>query len=289
MTSATSTYTIRAMHPYELLIKRSILIITIGFYMYRYYAHLLPHQLIGAPLTKILYYPEFHAYRWLGLDDLLIQSPIGSAVYSIVLVLIPVLLLWRPRHRILSILFIISLLLYHTTQGVHMTHAVHFLVGIVLVSAIFLARRPSVFDVIWEGIRYGVCILYGSAFIWKFLHGAFFQIDFGTAAFKSNLATYLYLYPESNMTLLYRFFLQYPVLLNIGTYLSFLIEGAFIIGFFTKRFDIYLIIFILFLHHALYLFVDTLFVEWYILVLPFIPLSLWSRATQIRILQQLNQ
>lgn len=284
-----AVYNVRDAHPYELLIKRSLLLLILMFLLYRLYAHLLPHQLMAAPLTKILYYPELHAYRWLGLDDILVKSSIGSRIFSAVLFIIPLGLLWKPRHVMLSWMLILSMLFYHTVQAAHMTHSVHFLVGVIIMSFIFLARDPKVFNVMWDGLRYAVCGVYVSAFLWKIIHGAFFQFEFGEAVFKSNLATYYFLHSEGWMRDMYAFFLTHPYLLSIGTYLSFIGESLFIFGFFTKRWDAFLIIVILLLHHFLYLFVDTLFVEWYIFIWPLISIGVWRRLSEMKIFHVMNR
>jgi len=271
--------TVRDVAPYMVPIKRSIILWVIICLLYRAYTHLLPVQLHAAPLTKVLYYPEFHLYKFLSLDAVLVQNYWGAFIYTALLFIIPILLFWKPQHLLLSVLFIISNLLYHTVQGVHMTHAVHFLAGSTLLSFIFLARQALSFNLLWEGLRYVVCTIYVTAFIWKFIHGAIFQWEFGEAVFKSNLATYLYLNPSGMMRSIYAYFLSHPYLLNAGTLIAFLMEGVFVVGYFTKRWDTYLIIALLLLHHLLYIFVDTLFVEWYILILPFLSLKVWKKIS----------
>jgi len=278
----TATYIsgIRPVHPWEYLMKRTYILFVLAFYLYRYYSHLLPHQLHGASMTKILYYPELHLYKFLHLDEWLIEHPLMSIFYSIVLIVVPILLFISPKNRFLSISFIFLQILYHTSCIASMTHAVHFWMGVILLSWIFLPRKEKTFDVVWEGLRYAICIAYVSAFLWKIINGAFFQLDFGEAVFKQNLTTYYFLYPDSFMHSVYAFFLENPYLLNIGTYISFLLEGAFVIGFFSKKYDTFLIISILLLHHFLYLFVDTLFIEWYILILPFIGMKTWTNLNR---------
>lgn len=268
---------VRPAHHWEFLIKRTYILLILAFYIYRYYSHLLPYQLHGSSMTKILYYPELHLYKFLHLDEWLVEHPVTSIIYSIVLIIVPILLFIAPRNRFLSISFILLQILYHTSCIASMTHAVHFWMGVILLSWIFLAWKEKTFDLVWEGLRYAICIAYVSAFLWKIIHGAFFQWDFGEAVFKQNLTTYYFLYPDTFMHAVYAFFLEHPYLLNIGTYLSFLMEGAFLIGFFTKKYDTFFIISILLLHHFLYLFVDTLFIEWYILILPFITMKTWAK------------
>lgn len=270
-------YGVRPMHHHEVVIKRSVLLLTLIFYVWRWMSHLLPYQLNAAQMTKILYYPELHAYKFFGLDDVLIGHQMGSIIYSLLLVIIPMLLWFSPRHKFLSVAYVVSLLLYHTTQIAHMTHSVHFMVGMVVMSFIFMARSARTFDLVWEGLRYVVCMIYGSAFVWKILHGALWQWDFGEAVFKSNLATYYLQSPDTLTSRLYAVFLEHPWMLNVGTYVSFLLEGLFIVGFFTKKYDTFLWLGIFVLHHVLYLFVDTLFVEWYVFVLPFLTYSFWKK------------
>jgi|GEM_PF-644541 len=261
---------------HTILIKRVILLVIIGYFCFRWYSHLMPYQLLGAPLAKVEYNILSLSYRFINADNLLNQNLPISIFGSISLLLIPILLLKYTNNKILGWLFVFNNLMYHVYYTTHTAFFYHYWAGVIIISIVFLSTDKISVNFIWKGIRYIICTLYVSAFFWKFANGAIFQFDFGESVFKRNLSNFLYLYPESFMTAVYQFFLSNPILLNLGTYACFLMEGAFLIAYFTTKYDKLLILNILLLHHFLYLFIDTLFIEWYILALPFLSVKFWN-------------
>lgn len=270
---------IYTMHDYSrqyTLIKRVVIAFILLVLLYRWYAGLLPYQVQGAEMMRVQYYALLHFYKFTGLNDVLLVSKWGTYLYTVALFAVPVLCFRYTKSLVLNWSMYLLIILYYVSQSAALAFSAHYWVGIIVCATIFLTVNERKFSFIWVGIRYWVCIMYLSAFLWKLIHGAIFQYEFGEAVFKNNLATYMYLYPDSWMTSLYSFCLRYPFILNIGTMVCFLIEGLFLIGLFTRKYDRFFILFILLLHHLLYLFVDTLFVEWYILVLPFLGLRFWE-------------
>jgi hypothetical protein len=262
---------------YDSLIKRSVIIFILSFYLFRWYSHLLPYHYSGATMVRINYNLYMHLYRLLEFDYIITHSKIVAIVFTLLLFFVPIVLFIKINSKFWSILFIILNFVYNLIYTTHINYALHYLEGFVILSLIFLTYTNVKFNLVWQGLRLFICLTYFIAFVWKFVNGAFFQIDYGEAVFKKNLATYMFLNPDSYMTSIYYYFLQHPLLLNLGTYVCFLMEGVLIIGLFTKKYDKYLIINILLLHHLLYLFVDTLFIEWYIFILPFLTPAFWNK------------
>jgi hypothetical protein len=104
--------------------------------------------------------------------------------------------------------------------------------------------------------------LYTIAFVWKLAIGkSLFFWNQGVNSAKYNLGDYLYHFPQSHLAAVYRWFMAHPYLLNAGFTLVSLLEGALLIGFFTRKWDRLLILVIFFIHASTYLFSDVFFAE----------------------------
>ncbi|WP_169818752.1 hypothetical protein [Niabella ginsenosidivorans] len=126
-------------------------------------------------------------------------------------------------------------------------------------------------------MRYFACWVYFSSLLWKMINGSFWQPDFGIESLKENVAYILYEDPAGKLAFLYRFFLEHPLLTNTGAKLIFLLEGFFIVGFFTKKWDKVLFVLIFLIHGLLCFFADVVFIELCVLAFLFIPAAGWAR------------
>ena len=87
---------------------------------------------------------------------------------------------------------------------------------------------------------------------------------------KKNQAAYLYLEPDTMLAGLYRWLLLQPALVN-GAYIAgVIIEGLFIIGFFTRKYDKYLLILSILLPAGFWFTADAYFFELLILSLTLV-------------------
>ena len=248
--------------------------------LWRWYAHLLPFQLLSPPLTLSNMNATFWLYKLSPLQSILVAHYQGSIIFSLLLIAACKLVFLFPLQRIFTIVLFASFFLYGLIYPINICFASHYMAGIILMNFVFLASRNRIFELLWEGLRYYTCWLYFSAFLWKIVNGAFFQSDFGEITFKRNLAWYLVQNSDSLLNTFYRFFIQNSFLLNWGDKGIFLLEGIFLIGFFTKKFDKLLLALMLFIHLITYLFSDALFFEVCILSLTFLSPKFWELMTQ---------
>jgi hypothetical protein len=116
-----------------------------------------------------------------------------------------------------------------------------------------------------------VCYVYVSAFIWKlFIGKSLLFWNQGVNSAKYNLVEYIYHFPHSYLSAFYRWFIAHPDLLNAGFVGTTLLEGALVIGFYTKKWDRLLVLFIILIHFISYLFSDVFFAEFLIGLVPFL-------------------
>lgn len=167
----------------------------------------------------------------------------------------------RKNNIILSLLTTISLLLYAAFINVTLTHSQHYLALMIIISVCFWTNNETRFDLLWKGAKYYVCWYYASAFLFKLRYGALFQWDVDLINIKNARAADLFLFPNSNISQFIYFFIQHPTLTLIGEKIVYLAEGAFLIGFFTRKYDRLLQILGIFIFVSTSIFIDVFFIE----------------------------
>jgi hypothetical protein len=267
---------IRKLSPYRIAITRTTLLYYLVFLVWRGFSHLLPAHLLHPAITKMHYDVSFWLFRLSGLSNILVQDEVGATIFTAAVIVLCILSVVFPLKRMFVIPFTATYFLLAIAFNIYLCHSAHYLGGMVWLSLAFWARTDENFDLLWEGMRYYSCWVYASAFAWKMLNGAFFQWDAGMLTFKENLAGYLYQNPATSMAGIYYYFLQHPVLVNIGHKFVFFAEGTFIAGFFTKKYDALLILCALLIFTSIYFFSDVFFAELLIIIIPLLPLPAWK-------------
>lgn len=271
--------TIRAVGPYRTLITRTVMLYLLLILIWRGYSCILPFQLENPPLTNVEYDLSFWVFKLSNLSGILVGSRAGSIIFSTCIILNCLACILYPLNRLLLISFSFLFLLFGITFNVYLTHSSHVLGGALIISIPFWASRDKNFETLWEALRYYVCWIYFSAFLWKVVNGSMFQENFGVLTMKKNLAEYLYHNPDTIKAHIYSYFISHPLLPDIGDKLVYLLEGLFLAGFFTKRYDKILIVLLLIIHAITYFFTDRLFIELCILVFPLMSARLWERIS----------
>lgn len=261
---------------YRNLITRVSMLFYLIVLLWRWNAHLLPYQLLSPPVTLASMNATFWLYKLSGLQHILVDNKYGAIVFTLLLVLFCVLVFVFPKSRLSLASLILLFFVYGLIYPVNMGFASHYLAGILTFNFLFLSKSKRSFELLWEGLRYYTCWLYLSAFLWKFINGSFFQADFGEVVFKKNLSWFLSQQTADFAGRFYTFILDHKFILNWGDKLTFLLEGIFILGFFTKRYDKLLFALIILIHTLTYIFADALFFEVFILSLTLLSFNQWT-------------
>lgn len=273
---------IRNIAPYHAWVNRSILLFIGIVWMWRGYSHLWLQDFSGAQMTRIMYAPTYHVYKWLDIESWLVHHQVVATIFDYGFLVLIIVGLIKPLHQWLLRFLFVFISLYAIAYPIHLTFSVHYFAPIWIMSVILLFNRPNMVNIIWEALRYYVCWVYGSAFVWKIIYGAIFDWNNGFKVMQQNMAQYLLLNQPGDMTPMYRWMYEHAYLLNLGQYLAFIIEAFFIVGFFTKKYDKWLLWCIPILHISLYIFVDTLFIESLIFCLVFMSISQWHSLSSIK-------
>ena len=146
-----------------------------------------------------------------------------------------------PSKKIFILAFFILYFLYFLIYNDYGAHHIHSKVGILLIPIPFLFADKD-FLFVWNALRYYTLFIYADSFLWKLFRKSWANNRQGIAILKENIIPLLYAHPNYKAAGLYYYFLEHPAYADVLYKTGFVLEGLFIVGFFTKRFDAYLII-----------------------------------------------
>ena len=173
--------------------------------------------------------------------DIVTGSLILSYCFSIFLFLSCITIIIYPDKRFFIFSFLILYFFYFLVYNGYGAHHIHSKVGILFISVPFLFIGNN-FMFTWEAVRYYTLFLYADSFLWKLFRLSWLNNKQGILIMKQNLIPLLYQHPDNNFSNLYYFFFNHYFYADILYRTGFLLEGIFLIGFFTKRFDKFLVI-----------------------------------------------
>ncbi|WP_276481331.1 hypothetical protein [Paraflavitalea pollutisoli] len=219
------------------LLCRLVFLFVFGSLLYDYYAHTMLHQL----QRPVLRYPYVDLTYWLmhllQLPELITGHIVVAGIVDSVLIITALLGVIAPAWRWNMILFLLLYLLYFIAFNSFGTHHTSHKVGILVIAIPFVVKDIRSFNYLWQALRYFGLFVFSSAFLWKLLRFGWLQPDQGLLIMRKNLAAFLYYQKHSVAAGLYRFVLSHPFIAN-GLYIAgMLLEGIFLVGFFTKRYD----------------------------------------------------
>ena len=145
------------------------------------------------------------------------------------------------------------------------------MVGILIITIPFWFRNNKSFSLLWEGVRYFTVFIYFSAFLWKLLRGSVFHPGQGLGIFLNGGGSNLIYNPDSLFGGWYAYAVSHPSFAQWVMLAGVAMEAIFIIGFFTRRFDLALFVIPFLFHTITWIFLDVFFFELLILNLAFLP------------------
>ena len=225
------------------------------------------HQL-RSPVLKYPYVdPVYWLMHLLRIPDAVVSNYTVAYVFDILLFASCAGCIVFPLKRIFIGLFLVIYFIYFISFNSYGGHHTHAGVGILLIPVPFLFRKNITFSLLWQGLRYYTLFIYVSAFLWKLFRLSFLDENHGLLIVKNNLAQYLYYNPDTLLSKFYWWILQHSFWVNAFYIGGIVAEGIFIIGFFTKKYDKYLLLVSLIMVIGFWLLADALFFP--LLVLSF--------------------
>ncbi|MEJ7589119.1 MAG: hypothetical protein WKI04_16300 [Ferruginibacter sp.] len=259
---------------------RVVFLFILASFVFRYYNHVLLHQLLQPVIFKTDSDLAYWLYLIAGFGKLIVQNHAGSLIFDSVLISLCLTSIVYASQRVTVIAFSILYPLYFLSYNAYVTHHTGTMNGILLITFAFWTMNTSTFRILWEALRYFTLSIYSMAFLWKFIIGAsVFNTSGPEAIVKDNLALYLYLNPDTLFATAMYWFIQHPLLLYLGYGFCVLIQASMIIGFFTRKYDRLLCMLAILFHFVTYFFVDVFYFELLILNFTFIRVDVFSRFT----------
>lgn len=239
--------------------------------LWRLSLYALPYQFLQPPLFVLNLDLLYRLFFFLHLPEVLILNQTGAILFTCSLFLFCGLSIIFPRRNIFIIIFSLLFFCYFLSYYSYIVHHEHQMTALFFITIPFWARKKINWAFLWEAMRYYVCFIYVVSFIYKVYYGdSFFIWENGVNSVKVNLASYLFYFPHTLAAYLISFGIAHPVLLNLGQAVIFLLEGCMAIGFFTKKYDRWLLWIPVAVHLSTYLFSDVFFIEMLVVVLLFL-------------------
>lgn len=262
---------------YRSTIARVTMLYFIGIFLLRLFSVALPFQLNQPVLHNVNFDFTEGIFLGSGLSGFLLHNMIANRIFSLSLLLLPLFCFLQSKRRWPFILFSFVFFIYTLFNNLYVTHQQHYLHFAWLITIPFMASAKG-FDLLWQGARYYACWFYSMAFLLKVINGGFFQEGFGEITIKTQMASYIFAHPNALQTHLYTWLLQHPFWLNASAKFTFLLEGVFMIGFFTREYDKWLVLagFLIFAFTAFS--ADVFFIEQFgAIAITFTSPALWKK------------
>ena len=207
----------------------------------------------------VLKVPGFDFFYWIINLVKLPSFIIGNRLIAILLdtatVVMLIALIIKPASLFLfRTLFFLFFLFYISFNTFHTHHNIQIGYSIVLFPFIF--RKTVNFLIAWEFLRYYLLFFYFSAGLYKIIWGGYLDPGLMTYILKNQHAIYFYFDPNGLRQQVINYFLQHVYLSWILYLLAIIIELFPIIGFFSKKYDKTIFIFLVIFHIANWFFMD---------------------------------
>jgi hypothetical protein len=206
-----------------------ILIMLVYFYLH----NSLVHQWHQPPLIL----PEADNVYWmlhiLHIPEFIYGSNLTARLFDGIMISTTLLFFFFPNRIIFCVVSLLCFWLFQimfgTTAGHHYAH-----VGYLIVPLPFLFRNNERFTLTWQLIRYWILFLFVCAGLYKFYYEGFFH----TVNMSSLMRTYFDEQSLRGQILIY--ISAHPAFAQIFYQLAAILETICIVGFFTRRWDIWL-------------------------------------------------
>lgn len=246
-------------------IARVVFALTFASLVLSFFSNTLLHQL-RQPVLKYPYVDlTYWVMHYLQIPELITGNFWLACLFDLALFAFCILCFMYPEKRWCIWSFIALYFVYFITFNTFGGHHTNHKIGFLLIAIPFTVSNYKSFNFLWQGLRYFLLFAYVDAFLWKFVRMAWLHADQGMLIMKKNQAAYLYFESDTVQAGLYRWLLLHPALVS-GTYIAGVImEGLFLIGFFTRKYDKFLLILSILLPLGFWFTADAYFFELLIL------------------------
>ena len=242
------------------------------------------NSLVSQMQQPVLIYPGSDNSFWLlhilNIPQFFMQHYWAALAFDILLTCSCIVCIILPQQRMFTWITVIGVWIlyvaYCSAAGKHFAQ-----IGYLLAPLPFLALRTITFDFCWDIFRYWVCFLYAYAGISKIYYGGF-----GYSGTMSNIllqdnAEWFVFHKEGMLYSAINSLINNPVLSQWFYRAATFFELIVLVGFFTKRFDKWLLAALISFHVANLLLLHISFVEQSLIFAAFLPWKKWAASIQL--------
>lgn len=227
-------------------------ILFLVFLVVRYIDGLFLTELVSNPIRSPRVDLIVWITQWLDIPNLMSTSLLSTGI-DIAIVILPIVILYRlfkdqTINRLvltLCIFFGLYILIIYCFP----TLSIRKYLGLVLIPIAFTFSTSKRYYSYLELMRYYILFVFTSASLWKIFRGVALDTNHMQLSLKAQHIDNLVNYPSHHVTDLVSTFIHDPVICSMIFLLAILFQLSFGIGFFTKKYDkalaIFLIIFII--------------------------------------------
>lgn len=251
--------------------------------LYQWWASLMISQLESPVLLRLDLDLTYWLVHLTGIGEFLKNHTFAALLFDCILTLLCLVTAIFPKRILFPILTGIFFLIYCVLLNSYQCWHYHNLITLILLIVPFCFRSPKTFSLLFAGLRYAVAYIYASAAIWKLVRGSVFNKGQMQWLIEHNyvdrmaIPGYQPTFLENGMLYL----LESPNLAAFALILGVAMEASFLVAFFTKKFDRYLIGIGVVFHLITAVLVDVSFLQLWILFVVFLPFEriTFSRLT----------
>ncbi|PCJ87471.1 MAG: hypothetical protein COA57_04665 [Flavobacteriales bacterium] len=244
--------------------------------LFRFYSNCLTHQL-QQPVLKLLEADNtYWLLHYLQVPQILAGNHWLAVLFDGCLFLTAILSLGFAKNRFPPLLFWVLFAVYFITFHSYFVHHGHSLVGVIFITIPFFAKSAKSFSLLFAGVRFYTLFIYVSAAFWKIFRGSVFESNQMVNMLKEQNISVMINNPDSLQAGITTFFVNHPdFTFGLGM-VAMLLQLFFIVGVFTRKFDMLLILSGIIFHLGTYILMDIQFWEIWILYITLIP---WNKLS----------
>lgn len=242
---------------------------------YQWWADLMLSQLESPVLLRLDLDLTYWIIHLTGIGELIRSNYPVALTFDITLSALCLLTAFFPKRIVLPLLTGIFFLVYCVLLNSYQCWHYHNIITLSLLIVPFCFKSLKTFSLAFTGLRYFVAFIYASAAIWKIFRGSVFNSGQMQWLIEHNYVDRLAIddYKMNFLETAMFNLSNYPLLADIALILGVSMEASFILAFFTRRFDYYLIVIGVIFHLITTILVDVSFLQLWILFVVFIPMK----------------
>ncbi len=224
---------------------------------------------------------SFWLMHLLNIPQFFLQHYWAALLFDIVITCSCIICIIIPQQRLFTCITVAAVWILYiafcSAVGKHYAQ-----IGYLLTPIPFIALSEKKFDLLWNLLRYWVCFLYVSAGLYKIYYGGFgYGHNMSNILWRDNAEWFVFNKGGAGYGL-YHYLVENPGIAQWFYRIATFFDLALLVGFFTKRYDKWLLVGLLFFHLGNFLLLHISFVEQSLIFAPFLPWRRWANYFQIK-------